>query len=253
MSVYTTVSTGPRRSEDLDGPEEFHVVLVDNGRAAMLGGEFREMLRCIRCGACLNHCPVYHAVGGHAYGWVYTGPMGSVLTPLIVGLDKALPPPERLHPQRALRGDVPDEHPLAVHAAKAPRARLRARARQPDLAPRARRVGVPRAPPGPLPSPHRGGDGGHGMARAAARRLPPAPPRGGLDGGARPPRAGGRDVPAGVAPAGGGADEGGGTGAGPRRGPRRNPSRPGRVGVPEAGARGAHLRPRGARSPVRRR
>ena len=89
MSVYTTVSTGPRRSTDLDGPEEFHVVLVDNGRSAMLGGEFREMLRCIRCGACLNHCPVYHAVGGHAYGWVYTGPMGSVLTPLIVGLDRA--------------------------------------------------------------------------------------------------------------------------------------------------------------------
>ena len=89
MSVYTTVSTGPRRSADLDGPDEFHVVLVDNGRSAMLGGEFREMLRCIRCGACLNHCPVYHAVGGHAYGWVYTGPMGSVLTPLLVGLDRS--------------------------------------------------------------------------------------------------------------------------------------------------------------------
>ena len=89
MSSYTTVTTGPRRGDDLDGPEEFHVVLVDNGRSAMLAGEFREMLRCIRCGACLNHCPVYHAVGGHAYGWVYTGPMGSVLTPLIVGLDAA--------------------------------------------------------------------------------------------------------------------------------------------------------------------
>ena len=89
MSSYTTVTTGPRRGDDLDGPAEFHVVLVDNGRSAMLGGEFREMLRCIRCGACLNHCPVYHAVGGHAYGWVYTGPMGAVLTPLIVGLDEA--------------------------------------------------------------------------------------------------------------------------------------------------------------------
>ena len=88
-SSYTTVTTGPRRGDDLDGPEELHVVLVDNGRSAMLGGGFREMLRCIRCGACLNHCPVYHAVGGHAYGWVYTGPMGSVLTPLIVGLDEA--------------------------------------------------------------------------------------------------------------------------------------------------------------------
>ena len=89
MSSYTTFSTGPRRGDDLDGPQEFHVVLVDNGRSRMLGDEFREMLRCIRCGACLNHCPVYSAVGGHAYGWVYAGPMGSVLTPLMVGLAEA--------------------------------------------------------------------------------------------------------------------------------------------------------------------
>jgi L-lactate dehydrogenase complex protein LldF len=89
MSVYTTVSTGPRRAQDVDGPEQYHVVLVDNGRSAMLGGEFEEMLRCIRCGACMNHCPVYHAVGGHAYGWVYPGPMGAVLTPSLIGVDKA--------------------------------------------------------------------------------------------------------------------------------------------------------------------
>jgi L-lactate dehydrogenase complex protein LldF len=87
--TYTTLSTGPRRADDLDGPQEYHVVLVDNGRSKMLGGPFREMLRCIRCGACLNHCPVYTAVGGHAYGWVYPGPMGSVLTPLINGVDQA--------------------------------------------------------------------------------------------------------------------------------------------------------------------
>lgn len=87
--TYTTVSTGPRRAGDLDGPEEYHVVLVDNGRSKMLAGRFREMLRCIRCGACMNHCPVYGSVGGHAYGWVYPGPMGSVLTPLIKGLDNA--------------------------------------------------------------------------------------------------------------------------------------------------------------------
>jgi L-lactate dehydrogenase complex protein LldF len=86
---YTTVSTGPRRADDLDGPQEYHVVLVDDGRSKMLGGAFREMLRCIRCGACLNHCPVYNAIGGHAYGWVYPGPMGSVLTPLINGIDQA--------------------------------------------------------------------------------------------------------------------------------------------------------------------
>ena len=81
FSVYTTFSTGARRAGDLDGPEEYHVVLLDNGRSAMLGGEFQDMLRCIRCAACMNHCPVYGAVGGHAYGWVYPGPMGSVLTP----------------------------------------------------------------------------------------------------------------------------------------------------------------------------
>ena len=88
MSVYTTLSTGPRRPDDVDGPEEYHVVLVDNGRSAMLGTEFQDMLRCIRCGACMNHCPVYHAVGGHAYGWVYPGPMGAVLTPSLIGVDK---------------------------------------------------------------------------------------------------------------------------------------------------------------------
>lgn len=87
--TYTTISTGPRRATDLDGPEEYHVVLVDNGRSKMLAGHFRDMLRCIRCGACMNHCPVYGSVGGHAYGWVYPGPMGSVLTPLIKGLHNA--------------------------------------------------------------------------------------------------------------------------------------------------------------------
>ena len=89
FSVYTTFSTGVRRPGDLDGPQEYHVVLVDNGRSAMMGTEFQEMLRCIRCAACMNHCPVYGAVGGHSYGWVYPGPMGSVLTPALIGVDKA--------------------------------------------------------------------------------------------------------------------------------------------------------------------
>jgi L-lactate dehydrogenase complex protein LldF len=89
FSTYTTFSTGPRRPEDPDGPEAYHVVLLDNGRSAMLGGEFQDMLRCIRCGACMNHCPVYHAVGGHAYGWVYPGPMGAVLTPGLIGVEEA--------------------------------------------------------------------------------------------------------------------------------------------------------------------
>jgi L-lactate dehydrogenase complex protein LldF len=86
MSVYTTFSTGPRRKDDPDGPGEYHVVILDNGRSAMLGTQFQDMLRCIRCGACMNHCPVYHAIGGHAYGWVYPGPMGAVLTPALIGV-----------------------------------------------------------------------------------------------------------------------------------------------------------------------
>jgi L-lactate dehydrogenase complex protein LldF len=89
MSVYTTFSTGPRRPEDPDGPEQYHVVLIDNGRSRMLGTEFQDALRCIRCGACLNHCPIYQAVGGHAYGWVYSGPIGAVLTPGLVGVAEA--------------------------------------------------------------------------------------------------------------------------------------------------------------------
>ncbi len=88
-STYTTFSTGPRRAEDPDGPDQYHVVLLDNGRSSMLGGEFQDMLRCIRCGACMNHCPVYHAIGGHAYGWVYPGPMGAVLTPSLIGIEEA--------------------------------------------------------------------------------------------------------------------------------------------------------------------
>ena len=89
FSSYTTMSSGPRRPGDLDGPDEYHVVLLDNGRSAMIGGEFQDMLRCLRCAACLNHCPVYTAIGGHAYGWVYPGPMGAVLTPALVGLGEA--------------------------------------------------------------------------------------------------------------------------------------------------------------------
>jgi L-lactate dehydrogenase complex protein LldF len=89
FSTYTTVSTGPRRAADADGPGEYHVVLIDNGRSALMGGEFQDMLRCIRCAACLNHCPVYGAIGGHAYGWVYPGPMGAVLTPTLIGIEAA--------------------------------------------------------------------------------------------------------------------------------------------------------------------
>ena len=89
FSAYTTFSTGPKRPGDPDGPEAFHVVLLDNGRSALVGTEFQEVLRCIRCGACMNHCPVYASVGGHAYGWVYPGPIGAVLDPALLGVEEA--------------------------------------------------------------------------------------------------------------------------------------------------------------------
>ena len=89
FSNYTSLMSGPRREGDLDGPEAFHVVLVDNHRTDMLGGALKEMLRCFKCGACMNHCPVYGAIGGHSYGWVYPGPMGSVVTPAMIGLENA--------------------------------------------------------------------------------------------------------------------------------------------------------------------
>jgi L-lactate dehydrogenase complex protein LldF len=82
LSVYTTILTGPRRPGETDGPDEFHLVLLDNGRSRVLATPFRESLQCIRCGACLNACPVYRRIGGHAYGGAYSGPIGSILTPL---------------------------------------------------------------------------------------------------------------------------------------------------------------------------
>ncbi|MBT4522319.1 MAG: lactate utilization protein [Halieaceae bacterium] len=86
ITCYTSFYSGPRRSNDPDGPMETHIVLLDNKRSDILDSNYREMLQCIRCGACLNHCPVYIGVGGHAYGSVYPGPMGSVLTPLLTSL-----------------------------------------------------------------------------------------------------------------------------------------------------------------------
>jgi L-lactate dehydrogenase complex protein LldF len=89
ISSYVTMLTGPRRAHDLDGPEELHVVIMDNGRSAILRSANREALYCLRCGACLNVCPIYQNIGGHAYGWVYPGPIGAVLTPMFTGLDTA--------------------------------------------------------------------------------------------------------------------------------------------------------------------
>jgi len=90
MNSYTTFVTGPRRPGEEDGPEEFHLVILDNGRSRILADpDLREALYCLRCGACLNACPVYGKVGGHAYGWVYSGPIGKIVTPSLVGLDRA--------------------------------------------------------------------------------------------------------------------------------------------------------------------
>jgi L-lactate dehydrogenase complex protein LldF len=89
FTAYTTVATGARRTGDVDGPAECHVVLLDNGRSELLRTDLREVLRCIRCGACMNHCPVYCAVGGHTYDSVYAGPIGAVLTPALFGAVEA--------------------------------------------------------------------------------------------------------------------------------------------------------------------
>ena len=89
LTSYTSLLTGPRRAGE-DGPDEMHVVLVDNGRVATLAdAKMREALFCIRCGACLNTCPVYRKIGGHAYGWVYSGPIGALITPQLAGLERA--------------------------------------------------------------------------------------------------------------------------------------------------------------------
>jgi L-lactate dehydrogenase complex protein LldF len=87
LSTYTTLVSRPRQADEPDGPQEFHVVLVDNGRSAALGSELAESLLCIRCGACLNVCPVFREIGGHGYGAVYSGPIGSVVSPALFGAE----------------------------------------------------------------------------------------------------------------------------------------------------------------------
>ncbi|MGE5646899.1 MAG: LutB/LldF family L-lactate oxidation iron-sulfur protein [Acidobacteriota bacterium] len=87
LTVYTSFLTGPRRAPEIDGPDELYIVLLDNGRTRLLAdAEKRQSLYCIRCGACLNHCPVYRKIGGHNYPWVYSGPIGAVITPQYLGV-----------------------------------------------------------------------------------------------------------------------------------------------------------------------
>jgi len=91
--VYVNGFSGPAPSGENDGPEEFYLILLDNGRSNIYASEYTEALACIRCGACLNACPVYQNVGGHSYGWVYPGPIGSIVTPLLKGIENASPLP----------------------------------------------------------------------------------------------------------------------------------------------------------------
>ncbi len=194
MSVYTTLSTGPRRPGDGDGPEEYHVVLLDNGRSAMLGSEFEDMLRCIRCGACMNHCPVYHAIGGHAYGWVYPGPMGAVLTPSLIGVAEG----GQLPNASTFCGRCEAVCPMRIPAAQddAPLARTRIRA--PSFARRgafrARRLGVLRQAPDALSPDDRSGDARDASRRPRARAVLLAAVRRRLDEIPRSDGAAGRDL-----------------------------------------------------------
>jgi L-lactate dehydrogenase complex protein LldF len=90
IAGYTSYIGGPRSNDQVDGPEEFHLIILDRGRSKILADpDFREVLYCIRCGACLNVCPVYGKIGGHAYGYIYCGPIGAMLTPLMVGINRA--------------------------------------------------------------------------------------------------------------------------------------------------------------------
>lgn len=112
MSAYTTFTVGPKRTGDADGPEQYHVVLIDNGRSEILASEYQSILRCLRCGACLNHCPVYSAIGGHSYNSVYPGPMGSVLTPLLNRLENSADLPNACTLNRRCETVCPVEIPL---------------------------------------------------------------------------------------------------------------------------------------------
>ena len=203
LSVYTTFTTGPKRPEDLDGPPAFHVLLLDNGRTAMLGNEFREMLRCIRCGACINHCPIYGAIGGHAYGWVYSGPMGAVLIPNLIGIEEA--------------GDLPNASTLCGRCEEVcpmriplPRMLRKLRERQFEAKPGSeagalgsRRLGVPGAAAGALPD----GDADRCRracyARPKTRAVPLVATGLGLDQRARSAGAAGADLPAALVGTGG--------------------------------------------------
>ena len=137
LTSYMSVITGTRKPGESTGAEEMHIVLVDNGRSEIVNGEYREMLKCIRCGACLNACPVYRMVGGHAYGTTYPGPMGIVLTTLLDGMEKANP----LLDATTLCGACGDVCPVKVPLPQLLR-RLRERRVEEGLTPKLEQTGM---------------------------------------------------------------------------------------------------------------
>lgn len=112
LTAYMSILTGPKRSDEKDGPEELHIIIVDNGRSKQLGDpKFQAILHCIRCGACLNVCPVYRQIGGHAYGSVYPGPIGAVLSPLLNPEDEQV---QELDDASSLCGACYDACPVQI-------------------------------------------------------------------------------------------------------------------------------------------
>ena len=167
LSNYVSMITGPRRAGEVDGPERLHVVFLDHHRRALLGTPYEEMLACVRCGACLNVCPVYRRIGGHAYDAVYSGPMGAVLTPLLSAGEEGRDLPDA----SSLCGACTEACPVGIPLADL-LVRLRADLRRPGSPVPAARpwsggdaVGVPGDAPG---APERSA---RGRARVAARRL----------------------------------------------------------------------------------
>ncbi|EIA0327097.1 TPA: LutB/LldF family L-lactate oxidation iron-sulfur protein [Escherichia coli] len=114
LTGYNTWLTGPREEGHVDGPEEFHLVIVDNGRSEILGSEFSDVLRCIRCGACINTCPAYRQIGGHGYGSIYPGPIGAVISPLLGGYEDFKDLPYACSLCTACNGVCPVKIPLAT-------------------------------------------------------------------------------------------------------------------------------------------
>ena len=114
MTAYISLITGPRRPDDLDGPEELHMIVLDNGRSKQLGTRYQAVLHCIRCAACLNVCPVYRHIGGHTYGSVYSGPIGAVLSPLLGGFEKHGEPPTPPVCAAPARKRVPSAFPFTT-------------------------------------------------------------------------------------------------------------------------------------------